>query len=209
MTGPVSSTPRSFPTSKASPQHASGPEPQPGSPASASSANESSPTTAAATSQTTGIEHARPPAPRSPRHDPVDLKPTARSSAITAPSTRMGLHPRLDHRRRTPHRLRRLQPLLQSPPPPRRARLVNPHDHLRHPRGQPPRRTYLEAGENQQAEPEAPGNGQSLPRPCFAAAPPPFVGKRNPPRHRPHADDLLSVCRADSGVRVYRQRRPC
>ena len=60
------------------------------------------------------------------------------------PARGMGLHPPLDLRRPTPTRLRRLHPLLQSPPIPRRTRLGHTHRHP-HPtrRGQPPRGAQL------------------------------------------------------------------
>jgi putative copper export protein len=62
------------------------------------------------------------------------------------PARGMGLHPPLDQRPATHPRLRRVPPLLQSPPSSRRSRLVNPSRNPRHLQVQPPRRTQLVRG---------------------------------------------------------------
>ena len=61
----------------------------------------------------------------------------------------MGLHPPLDLRPATHARLRRFHPLLQSPPSPRLARMVNPSRNPEHPQGQPPRRSQLTGDQGQ------------------------------------------------------------
>ena len=79
------------------------------------------------------------------QEDPAVPAPDQRQSRTLPPNParRMGLHPALAIRDPTHRRVRRVHPLLQSPPSPRSTRMGHPNQH--HP-GQPPRRAHLGIG---------------------------------------------------------------
>ena len=86
---------------------------------------------------------------RDPQTHPPLPTPNQRQSRTVPPDPARGMGPptRLDLRPATPQRLRRLPPLLQSPPLPRRPRLGNTHHHpAPPPPGQPPQRPQLGIG---------------------------------------------------------------
>ena len=127
MTAPGSSTPRSTTTNKPSPPPGSGTAPPPG----------SRPRHHLRTSphRQRLLLQVRTLAPRLQRdrhhrqEDPATPPANQRQDRTLPPhpARGMGLHPPLDLRPTTHAALRPIHPLLQSPPPPRRARLVNPN----------------------------------------------------------------------------------
>ena len=84
-------------------------------------------------------------APTRPETHPPLPAPNQRQDRTLPPDPArgMGLHPRPGPQRPNASRLRRLHPLLQSPPIPRRTRLGHTDRHPHQPRGQPPRHAHL------------------------------------------------------------------
>ena len=145
MTAPASPTPRSTTTNKPSPPPGSGDGPTPGSPPTASPSNGSSPTTAPATAPGSGtprcaetgitLKRTRP-------YRPQTNGKVERFHRILLEEWAYIRPWRTDRQRALAYD--RLHPLLQSPPIPRRTRLVNTHRHPPPPhRGQPPRGAQL------------------------------------------------------------------